>query len=67
MQVLVVLLVNELRIECPFIAPVRIEPVLGTILTSGLRALVLAAHHVDVHLEDAVRCLFAISVGKQSQ
>ena len=40
-QVLVVLLVNELRLECPFKALERIVPVLGTILTNGLRALVL--------------------------
>ena len=38
-QVLVVLLVNELRLECPFKALERIVPVLGTILTNGLRAL----------------------------
>ena len=43
-QVLVVLLVNELRLECPFKALERIVPVLGTILTNGLRALVLVVH-----------------------
>ena len=43
-QVLVVLLVNELRLECPFKALERIVPVLDTILTNGLRALVLVVH-----------------------
>ena len=57
-QVLVVLLVNELRLECPFKALERIVPVLGTILTNGLRALVLAVHPGS-SISHGIRCVFA--------
>ena len=56
-QVLVVLLVNELRLECPFKALERIVAIVGTILTNGLRALVLAGPSimelwlVEIHIE----------------